>query len=324
MHISDWLYEHYKIHPETKRWVAGKECYQAGQYVYFITSIENNEIIHMEQAVVAYYIAENSYNHMAIPIPNHQGEWLTPYQDKHCIVVQGTDVGPSHQATSGSMLAQFHQMGSQYSYEPKAISSYGQWKQLWIDKVSWMEQTLEKAAQKKATPYYRLVMDVLPYIIGLSENAIQYIGESDQELRFQESDQGTIAFRRYMDQLQQPVMWPMELVYDHPARDIAEFLRQAFLQQNPQAAVTHFLREYQTIRPVSVFFWRLVYARLLFPIHLYDCLERNLLAEQKDDGVEQLEELLRLQARYEANLSRFFEWAELDCDLLQIPVLHWL
>lgn len=323
MQVSDWLYENYKIHPETKRWIAGKECYQASQYVYFITSIDNNEIIHMEQAVVAYYLAENGYSHMAIPIPNHQGGWLTSYEDVSYMVVKGLASRTESQAANGSLLAQFHQIGSLYHYEPQAISSYGQWKQLWIDKLSWIESNVEKAAQAEVTNYYRLVMDILPYLIGLSENAIQYIGESEQELRYHESDQGTISFRRYMNQLQQPLMWPMELVYDHPARDIAEFLRQLFLQPHPDEAVFHFLQDYQKNRPVSIFFWRLVYARLLFPIHIYDCLEQNLSTVQ-DKGYEQLKDLVQLQDRYEANVSRFFEWAELDCDFLQVPMLHWL
>jgi spore coat protein YutH len=321
--FSTWLYENYNVRPETKRWVDGKECYQAERYIYFITSVENNEIIHMEQSVLAYYLKESSYSNMAIPIRNQQGEWLTSHQNTKYMVIQGSDQSYSPSISSGTILAQFHQIGSAYTYEPKAISSYGQWKQLWIEKVTALEQSLEKAAQGNPNAYYRLVMDTLPYFIGVSENAIQYIRESEEELRFHEADQGTIAFRRYSDQLYQSVMWPLELVYDHPARDIAEFLRQQFLQDDPKQGTIQFLRDYETVRPLSIFTWRLVYARLLFPIHLFDCLERNL-TKQQIDADDQLHYLLQLQAKYEKHVSQFFDWANIDCKHLQIPVLHWL
>lgn len=318
-----WLYENYNIQPEEKRWIDGKECFKSGEYVYFTISIDNNEIIYMEQAVVAYYLAEDYYTHMAIPISNNQGEWFTVFQDTQLMVVQGKLSYREITLSDGKLLAEFHQIGNAYGYEPKAISSYGQWKELWIDKVNTLENHLEQRARETPSGYYRLVMDVLPYFIGISENAIQYIRESEQEQRFYEVDQGTIAFRRYTNQLIKPIMWPMELVYDHPSRDISEFLRQHILNKDPGAISSNFLNDYQAIRPLSVFSWRLIYARLLFPIHIFDFLEWNLTSEN-DDALEQFKQLLQTQSEYEEKLGKFYNQVEVDCDLLQIPVVHWL
>ncbi|CDQ39207.1 MULTISPECIES: protein kinase family protein [Virgibacillus] len=322
MPIPDWLYENYNIQPEEKRWVDGKECFKSGEYVYFTISIDNNEVIHMEQAVVAYYLAEDYYVHMAVPIQNHQGEWFTPFQDAMYMVIQGKLTTREFDISDGKLLAEFHQIGNAYQYEPKAISSYGQWKELWIAKVNSMEEKLAQEARISPSAYNQLVMDVLPYIIGISENAIQYIRESEQEQRYYEVDQGTVAFRRYANQLIQPIMWPMELVYDHPARDISEFIRQQLLANVPPANITRFLNDYQAIRSLSVFSWRLVYARLLFPIHLFDFLERNLI--EANSSAEQFKQLLQLQSEYEQKLGDFYNSVDIDCELLQIPVLHWL
>src|SRR5699024_5628412 len=98
---------------------------------------------------------------------------------------------------------------------------YGKWKQLWIDKLTSIEHSVFDEAQKYLNSYYDAVIDSLPYIIGISENAIQYLNETYYESNFDESDQGTITFLRYTDHLLQPIIWVNDLSYDHPTRDIA-------------------------------------------------------------------------------------------------------
>src|SRR5699024_2456921 len=88
---------------------------------------------------------------------------------------------------------------------------------------------VQEAKSKTNSNYYRLLMDILPYIIGISENAIQYMQETTEDGRYHEGDQGTIAFQRYHHNLLEPIIWPHDLVYDHPTRDIAEFIRATLL-----------------------------------------------------------------------------------------------
>lgn len=324
MPLRDFLASYYAIQSEEKWLIDGKEGYKQGEYVYFTILMDNKEIIYMEQAALAYYLVENGYTHTAIPIPNIQGEWFSSYQDKTYMVLQVNYIQPDNNESKGKLLADFHRIGSAYSYEPQEISSYGGWKQLWVDKLTVFETKIEKEASANSSAYYRLMMDALPYIIGVSENAIQYIGESENDYRFHESDQGSIVFRRYNNNLSSPVMWMNELVYDHPIRDLAEYIRLLILDNTNQEAIVTLLNDYQTIRPLSVFSWRLLYARLIFPMHLFDFISDGFIRQDLDQLHKEFVILLEKQVNYEATLRDFFTIVSVDNDALHIPVLHWL
>ncbi|GAB3047672.1 protein kinase family protein [Virgibacillus ainsalahensis] len=325
MPLRDLLATYYAIQTEDKLTIDGREGYLMDEYVYFTISSDNKEIIHMEQAALAYYLAENQYTHIAVPIPNIHGEWYTAYQSKKYLVVQVQllQLDDSH-ISSGALLAEFHQTGTAYAYEPQAISSYGSWRQLWIEKLTAFENKIEEEAKEHPSSYYRLLMDVLPYIIGISENAIQYVQESERDNRFHESDQGTVAFRRYANNLVRPVVWMEDLVYDHPARDLAEHIRWLIQSDVSQEEAVAFLEDYRFIRQLSVFSWRLLYARLVFPVHLFDFIERAFSRKDFEQMHMELIDLLDKQADYEEKLRVFFQVLDVGRESQQIPVLHWL
>src|SRR5690625_2214043 len=189
-------------------------------------------------------------------------------------------------SSHGELLADFHQKHTAYGYEPENISSYGQWKQLWINKLMLFEkQIVQEAKLKTNSNYYRLLMDILPYIIGISENAIQYMQETMEDGRYHERSEGTIAFRRYHHNLLEPIIWPHDLVYDHPTRAIAAFIRATLLSSSGQseAAVISFMNAYQSIRPLSIFSWRILYARLIFPIPIFALLQKSFIIQDDDN-----------------------------------------
>lgn len=326
--MKNLLAAEYGIDVRNQVHLLGKEGFQDAECLYFIIPSNNREVIHMEQAALAYYLAENNYHHVAYPIPTANGRWFVHDENEHTYMVVKVDqlqeINPRE--SHGKKVALFHQIGTAYRYEPQEISSYGQWKALWINKITQFEQRLLKEAKANSNQYYRLVMDMLPYLIGISENAIQYIQESEADPRFHEIDQGTIVFQRYRKNLLESVIWGNQLAYDHPSRDIAEFIRHAFLTSNFDGwdIVKPFMSDYQEIRPLSVFSWRLIYARLLYPIHLFDCLQRGFVYQDYDRSYEELKELLNKQVYYENYLGQFFHRLQVDYKNLDIPVVHWL
>src|SRR5690625_7933125 len=98
-------------------------------------------------------------------------------------------------------------------------------------------------------------MNHLPYIIGVSENAIQYMQESEQERRYRDCDRGTIAFQRYQDQLLRQTIWSTDLVYDHPTRDIAEYISTKLLLGEKWAVTVVWLclEEYEAGQQLAAF-----------------------------------------------------------------------
>ncbi|WP_229683050.1 hypothetical protein [Virgibacillus oceani] len=324
--MKDLLAVYYDIHVDDSVMLDGKECFKNNEYYYFTILADNREVIQMEQAALAYYLTEQNIRQTAIPIPNVHGEWFSNYQDDYYMVLRFQLRQEREQMSHGMLLGKFHKMGSMYRYEPQEISSYGQWKELWINKLTAYESNIVKSAKENSSQFDRFMMDILPYIIGISENAIQYVQESEQDNRFHEGDQGTISFRRYNDNMIKPVLWFDDLVYDHPARDIAEYIRYKLLDDGEKASneAAAFVHQYQSVQPLSVFSWRLLYARLLFPIHLFDQIERCYSYQNIEQSYREMAEILEQQTIYERRLANFFEIAGVDYESLQIPVLHWL
>ncbi|MGM8365192.1 hypothetical protein ACLIBG_06885 [Virgibacillus sp. W0181] len=305
--------------------VNGKEGFSDGVYHYFTILMTNKEIIHMEQATLAHFLLEMGYEQTACPIQNNYGEWITRHNDHHYIVYRVLALQTTSVLNHGQELAMFHDRNTAYRFQPQAISSYGQWKSLWIQKLDAFEHTIKEEAVQYSTSFYRKLMNIMPYIIGLSENAIQYMQESEAEMRHDESDQGTIVFYRYNYNLTKEIIWADDLVYDHPARDLAEQIRAYFLQTDLDVRyVQEFIRDYTAVRPLTIFTIRLLYARLIFPIHLFDMMEREISKDEDVVSADSFIQMLQQQKNYEDKLRQFHEIIEVDIHRLQIPVLQWL
>src|SRR5699024_6732709 len=126
--------------------------------------------------------------------------------------------------------------------------------------------------------------------------------------------------------LLEPIIWPHDLVYDHPTRDIAEFIRATLLWGTGQseAEVISFMNAYQSIRPLSIFSWRILYARLIFYMPIFDLLQKSYIIEDDDNHYLEMVDLLEKQTIYEQKLRSFFEMMGVEHETLNIPVLHWL
>gem|GEM_PF-1127804 len=329
MCMHELLIRDYAVDIRDTTEIANRTCYYDDEHVYFTVCVQNREAVYMEQAVLATFLKDNGCGGIAWPIQNSQGQWFSKHQSKQHLVFCAKLEDFGNEAALGELLAHFHLRFSHYPYEPKLISSYGKWKTLWSEKLDYFEERFELMAKQEDHPYCHSLSDIFSYIVGISENAIQYMRETEQEKRFGESDQGTVTFYRCTSQLLDPVIWPDELMYDHPARDLAEYIR-PFLLAGPDGAadeVRGFLAAYESVQPISVFGWRLIYARLLFPVHLFDVLEA-LLAEQEATGqqacLKDLRALCSAQEQYEQGLRYFFEMAEVDTRTFDIPELDWL
>lgn len=321
MPMSEMLRSQYAIQVEGKQFIEEREGYQKEHYIYFTIPAGNKEMILMEQATLAYFLRENGLYNVAYPIRNINGEWFTNHANElWMVLVLEAYSQASDSDNAGKKLGDIHRIGSTFQYEPKAISSYGTWRKLWEEKLTFYEEELTRQAREEAaSSYLSEVMDVLPYIVGISENAIQYLRESEKEQRILQTDQGTVAFSRW-NTFGKTIIWMDELVYDHPTRDIAEYIRFAFLHNRPDAEINQFLNDYQNYQPLSVFAWRLIFARLFFPVHLYDFLEE----EFQYQDFQRLEQLIKHQEVYERRLARFYEMTGVDVSDWRIPMISWL
>ena len=122
---------------------------------------------------------------------------------------------------------------------------------------------------------------------------------------------------------------PFDWVFDHATRDLAEWVRDHYIHHihTYQRGVIQFFREYQSIEHLSSFSARLLYARMLFPIHYYETVEEYF-SGPKESRSHELEESLstitKTSENYETFLKHFFELAQLPAKQMQLPEIEWL
>lgn len=321
--VLEQLLRYYGVQAKTKVIWDNREGLQDSTFSYFIIPSANKEELLLEQGSLAQYLAYAGYRQVTVPMYTWQGEWFTDEEQTS----MGLKVQPLLQSSGeahGKLLAAFHESGSGYPYEPILLSSYGQWKELWIDKLTAFETRLMETVKQHKRDYGELVMDSLPYIVGLSENAIQYVSESVRETKHSPHDQGSIVFWRYANQLEKPIIWMEDLAFDHPMRDVAELVRNELMKENGIVAAVEILRSYNDIRPISTFGWRLLYARLLFPVHLFDCLEEGLATEKSEQAYQRLSNTLDQQTKYETGVRELYHWIREEYAAINIPMVDWL
>ncbi len=280
-----------------------------------------------EQRSLCEYLHNQRLGHIAIPVFTYEGKLQTTIENERFTLIY-TPTIQSVQEKPGSRLAKLHQLGNDYPYQPQFISRYGQWKKLWEEKMdAWSSLYQQEWEERPASSYQRLFIETFPYLEGLAENAIQYLQESEQDWRYDQTDQGTFTFQRLHPSMLSENIWPHTLLYDHPTRDIAEWMRYKFLDKGFEAFgdIQTFLDEYEAQRTLSVFSWRMIYARLLLPVHLFDTLEASLAQGDKRNSIAEynLREMLQNQDTYEHILQRFFAELSLDAQRVNIPIIDW-
>ncbi len=303
--------------------VGDKEAYYIDGSYYFIFRTNESEYVHIEQGWFADYLIDKDYLRIAKPIPNKLGELVTE-ENGYNYVVLHTMKYPYEVADVPTRLAMFHLAGRDYPYMPAYNSAYGDWKMLWENKIALYEAYYkEQMKMRPVSRYQRLLIDTFPYVIGLTENAIQYIKESNQENRFAMSDQGCVTFQRYRNQLDQPFIFANQFIYDHPMRDVAECIRPLFKEKEGNQKARQFLRQYEKTNPLTIFSWRLLYARLIFPVQLFDFFDQVMEATDHEVAYHKYQDLLDEQVQYEANLRSFFQDNLIDPIRNQIHELDW-
>lgn len=293
------------------------------QYVYSITFIEEDERIYDEQAMLAAYCIQEGYVHVQNIIPNIYGSWITPYNDHPLLLSAGLLNPLSEQISDGRLLANFHLVNQAYPYEPNYVTSYGKWKDLWVEKLTYYEKELPKAIKNGPSAFLARAVDLIPYLIGISENAISYLQENESESQFTRFDQGTITFLRYQNQLRASFIPFTDLHYDHPTRDIAEYVRSMLIKDNEGTQKSiEFLIDYNDVFPISLFGWKLLYARLLFPIQFFDIFDQVNIGQNND--LTKLNYIIERQTNFEKNLKELFGEVKRIFNLNPMYMVQWL
>jgi spore coat protein YutH len=294
-------------------------------------SREETDISELEK--IAEHLRNYGDVHVPIFLPSKEGNLITTWeQDKYCVLAN-RQLQEQQKLRLGRKLAKFHERGRRVPFQIERSSRIGQWKGLWEKRLEQMEKVWNGLLfQTPEDEFERMFVESFPYYIGLTENAIQYLVDTEIDDDPQETDGGTVCHERFSKKSwggNYLIKNPFDWVFDHRSRDLAEWTRERYFRniQTYDQELKQFFREYQSIAPLSSFSWRLLYSRLLFPLHYFDCVENYYITrseQEKKIMEEHLGKILRQSTEYERFLGGFFQLAGAPIKRLNLPQLEWL
>lgn len=174
------------------------------------------------------------------------------------------------------------------------------WEILWENKIDYFEMQVGENAKK-----YPLIRESFDYFVGMAENAISYLVNTKLEVKKMIFDKKVVSHITLNDSLYSP----LNIILDHKARDIAEYIKISFFNNNYN--IFKELDEYFFYNNYSLYGIRVLYARILYPsfyFNLYDDIvsgkkeekEMNLIIDKVSDYQKYLYDIfIYLKGRYD-------------------------
>ncbi|MEH7225859.1 spore coat protein YutH [Bacillus sp. JJ1566] len=332
--MKDILFEQYKLKMDRLVKAFGYEAFIYRNIVYCIVPIPNLEQEELfEIKHLSDYMIQKGDIRVGSIYPTTEGKLSTTINDEEVVIIRCPVYSHRISNTVGNELARFHKRGRSFPYQVNKVNRIGQWKYLWEKRLDQMELFWkEKVKQHPKNRFETLFVEAFPYYIGLTENAIQYLVDTELDEVPTPIDSATICHHRFTQRSwdrESFTKLPTEWVFDHYTRDLAEFIRDQYAggETGKNGQIMHFLKEYERVNPLSPFSWRLLYARLLFPLHFFECIEGYYMTEsenKKEKQLQRLEAILNHSSDHERFLATFLPSVGIDEKRLTIPNIGWL
>jgi spore coat protein YutH len=300
-------------------------------YLYFIVptaNITEEELMELQQ--MSSYMSSKGDSTVAAFVPTRTGTVIAQVREQPIVILRSYIQPYARTINMGKELAKFHQRGRTYPYPVNQCNRIGQWKELWGKRLDQMEMFWRgKVQMRPENNFEKLFVESFPYYLGLTENAIQYLVDTELDDQPQAVDSATICHQRFTDRVwQHGAKLPTDWVYDHCSRDLAEWVRHFYLanQSVETRTLRNFFQEYQRVTPLTTFSWRLIYSRLLFPLHYFECIEGYYLAQEEEKKMyeEKLLHILNHSREYEKFLAKFYDLVGLPVNRFNLPKIKWL
>ena len=145
------------------------------------------------------------------------------------------------------------------------------WELLWGNMVDYFELQIGENDKK-----YPLIRESFDYFIGMAENAISYLINTKKEVKKDITDNMVISHNNLFTSLYDP----LNIIIDHKARDVAEYIKLSFFNNNQN--IFKELDAYFKYNYYSLYGIRVLYSRVLYPsfyFKLYD----SIISEKKEE-----------------------------------------
>lgn len=159
------------------------------------------------------------------------------------------------------------------------------WANLWSEKIDYLEYHHEQNYQK-----YPILAEGFNYFIGMAENAISYLNNVIFSLKMEKSDIGVISHEKFkLDDTVYALYAPENIIIDHKARDVAEYIKLSFFRDNYK--LFDELDEYFKHNYFSFYGMSLLIARIIYPSFYFE------LYDEVIQGITNESEVLKITSR---------------------------
>ncbi len=295
-----------------------------------VSHIDEEELFEMYQ--LSQFMIEKRESHVASIVLTKKNHLFFEKDKVRYVLMKCSAYTQGRFTQLGKDLARFHAKGRLYPYQVSRTLRIGQWKVLWEKRLDQLEMFWRQKVQTQPlTQFEKMFVESFPYYIGLAENAIQYLVDTELDEEPQPIDSGTICHQRFLSTTWNPSMViksPIDWVFDHSSRDLAEYMRHLYFEKQEELKLEgfRFLEEYDRTTPLSPFSWRLIYSRLLFPIHYLECVEEYYLSPEdvKPLFEEKLNRILKDSGHYESFLRAYSSMLSMKTKRIMLPTVDWL
>jgi spore coat protein YutH len=328
------LFEHYQMQVNELSTLGSYKSFWIRNKIYILVPVskfQEEELVEMK--ILSDFMTGQGDLSVASFVPNVQNYYVSEIQNTNYCLLKGMRQADRQHTSDGKELALFHKRGRLYPDKVTELSRIGNWKALWEKRLDQLEKFWQgRLANHPDNPFEKLFIDSFPYYLGLAENAIQYVVDTELDDEPQLVDAATICQQRFTPQtwtLTKRVKIPTEWVYDHASRDLAEWVRYTYAESGTEAEekIMQFLQDYESEGPLSAFGWRLLFSRLLFPLHYFETVEGYYLTgneEQKSMYYDHLEKMIAESKQTERFLGNFYRMIRLPVEKLGIKEIDWL
>lgn len=181
------------------------------------------------------------------------------------------------------------------------------WEILWENKIDYFETQIGQ--NEKKYPHIRESFD---YFVGLGENAISYLVNTKRELKPTIYDKKVISH----NSLNKSLYNPINIIFDHKARDLAEYIKISFFRKNYN--LFNELDEYFYYNRYSAYGIRVLFARILYPSFYFDLYDKIVSGKESE---KRLSTIISRINDYETFLYQIYIYLKRYYD---IPSIDWL
>lgn len=184
------------------------------------------------------------------------------------------------------------------------------WSEYWKRNVDYFESQIRNYGKLKMG-----ILNTFSYYIGLAENAIEYAGIIEKELRFNANDDSiSLGHRRiFSPNYQLNYLNPISFIFDLDVRDYAEYFKARFF--NDGNIYQEFVSFFKTVR-FGIYSYSMFYARLVYPSYYFDLYEQVIL---NDKNEELLIDIVNKQKEYEKFLGFAYQEISKYAPIKKIP-----